>query len=277
MEVYITITNNCNLNCAHCYCNAGPGKPSLPLNDLKMIIDNFAWNIIDLQISGGEVFTRKKLLYSALEYIKGKRFRKLKRLLVQTNGFWAKNKEIINKNLDRLIKLGVTEIDVSSNDAYHRMAGLDMMRPRLLGKIAKKRRCGDIRKYSALSKFGVFPVGRGKYIKDVYFGKFHRRQVKHLSCLRLTEFKIWINHAGKVYPCCWMIPGTELGDAREEKIVKIIRKALKNKVIHTLIRKNGPVRLAKMVGLNNEEIEKHAKRGECYLCLHLFSNGIIKI
>ncbi len=275
MEAYITITNNCNMECRHCCFCAGPGKPSMPYEDVKKVIGNLPWDIEEIVLSGGEVFTRKRLLYSALEAIQDRGFRNLRETSVQTNGFWAKSKEAIERTLDELVGLGVNHVDVSSNSPYHKKslfktAKLSMLDTALYGK-----NLGAWRGYD--SDYNVFPAGRARSLDKKHWTRRDRRAPSS-ACMSFAKKEfVAIDHESQIYPCCWMVHGTSIGDAREGRLADTVRKALKNGAVKTLTGEDGPITLAKEVGMSGKEIRRQMRYGLCGLCSYLFSEGIVKL
>ena len=58
-KLYFVTTQNCNLKCRHCYLEAGPGKSDTTISpeDFKAVVGNLPKESLDLNLSGGEVFT----------------------------------------------------------------------------------------------------------------------------------------------------------------------------------------------------------------------------
>ncbi len=275
MDIYFRMTLNCNLECSHCYCEAGPGQASISIGDFKKVVDNMPDRVNDICLSGGEVFTRKRLLYAGLEYLQESHV-DVRRLSVQTNGYWAKDEATAKKTLEDLVELGVDQIDVSSNDVWHFFAGLDLSRPRLLGKIVEEMELGPLRREGRYSRgMNVFPMGRALEVdkkKWQYYGSQGR-------CFDYSGATIGIDEKGLVYPCVIQVPGTELGDAREEKISKIVKNGRRREPFKTLTSRDGARRLAWRAGMTNKEMQKnplYTKGSRCGLCLHLFSEGMVK-
>ncbi|MBU2589185.1 MAG: radical SAM protein [Nanoarchaeota archaeon] len=274
-EIIFCITNNCNLKCDHCCADCGPRQPSIAIKDMKKVIDNFVWDISSLQITGGEIFTRKKLLYTTLEYVQQQKFRKLKKVRVQTNGFWASSEKKVNKTLDELLELGATEVEISSNTVNHWRAGLNLDRPRLLEKILLKRDLGFRREYFPIKKH--FMTGRGlTKLKKKHIGFYEKDKEIHYDC-KLIKKSLTINYKGDIFPCCWIVPGTEIGNAMEDRIYRIVNKTFKNEVFTTLMGKDGPKKLARKIGLDKEIIEEYSDYGLCTLCSYMFNNKLIKL
>ncbi len=273
-KLYFTITNNCNLECNDCCYGAGPRRPSISVEDMKRVIDNLPWTTRSIELSGGEIFTRKKLLYATLEYIQSKKFRKLKRLEIQTNGFWATSERKVNRTIEELISLGVNSLEISSSTVDHVQAGLNFDRPRLLEKIVRQHDIKFFRRpYNPFK--ASFMSGRGKDVKRKHRGSYSRH-IESTNCNKFEEL-LDINFKGNLYPCCWMVPGTELGDTREERVVKLIAQAKKNDIFSILRGKDGPKKLAKIIGLDKATIEEYSKYGPCTLCSYMFNNDLVRL
>jgi len=215
-------------------------------------------------LTGGEVFTEKKLLYHTIISLRQRKFIQKPKISVQTNGFWARDKDIMQRRLDELVDLGVIYVEVSAADIYHRRAGLDMSIPRNLALELKKRNFGYKRKY--IPHHRVFPAGRAWYMDPKYFGSpwFHQ-------CEGLDQ--IGISSEGMAHPCTLMIKGTEIGDAKKTKMKKIMAAAKKRDMIRCLMREDGPMILAKKQGIDEvqiEEILKATNSNSCGLCSYIF-------
>lgn len=271
MEVYFTITNSCNLECAHCYASSGPGKESMKLKDIKKVVNNLPKKLHYLWITGGEVFTRKRLLYDALETISQSEI-DIKHFVVQTNGYWAKDKDTARKTLEELAEFGVTGVDAASNDEYHQRAGLDLSRPRILIKESLEMDMNYGRDYRRC--LGVLPRGRALDLSKKYWARIRQCESE---CRKGGPA---INYKGKVYPCQLIIPGMEIGDARKEKLTTIMQRAKKDKNLSTLLEPNGHYKLARKAGLTHKEIKatpEYKHSGRCGLCTYLFREGLVKL
>lgn len=68
-KVQIQFTNRCNLLCAHCYASSGNAKDSeMTTEQLMVLLRRLrSWGVLQLEWSGGEVFTRKGFI-DFLEY-----------------------------------------------------------------------------------------------------------------------------------------------------------------------------------------------------------------
>ncbi len=279
MEVYLRITDNCNLECSHCCYESGPGKPSMALEDAAKVVSNLPDSTSLIDITGGEVFTRKNLLYSVLDMIQRRDFDFLNGskdnrpfIVLTTNGYWAKDEASVNKRLDELKGLGVWGVRVTSYDTIHKDAGLDLERPKLLmGVLASRddfpthRECSEEPETQAPK----FPFGRTRQLSQDQWTKATPHSCGGCADIGLNAK---IDYTGIVYPCTWMIPGTELGDAREERIEDIVERSLDNKKLSRLRKQKD---FGKAAGNLGKKLTKAG--GYCNLCHYLFSEGLVNI
>ncbi|MEZ5357859.1 MAG: radical SAM protein [Candidatus Zixiibacteriota bacterium] len=106
-EVRLELTRKCNLRCIHCFNNSSNElKNELSTAEVYHIIDQlFEMRAFDIMIEGGEVFTRKDILY-ILQYMSGKF-----KLGISTNGL------LINEDLARRLSPIVDYIQISIDGA----------------------------------------------------------------------------------------------------------------------------------------------------------------
>jgi MoaA/NifB/PqqE/SkfB family radical SAM enzyme len=273
---YFVLTENCNLECAHCYMNAGPGKKDTTISqhDFEKCINHLPPLGADLILTGGEVFTIKNQLYGFLDYLKytnAQRQRKNQGQLevrIQTNGFWAKSDALAKKTVKELVDLGVVDFDISSWDKFHREQGI---KEEWLDKIyyeatelGLKDKAISIR--GALKK-NVFPMGRGNSIH-----KYFPHLTYSMDCKKaLDTYDLTIHPDGKVYNCCFSICNLP-GNLIKEPLTKIIAKAKKDPRF-IAIKKGGVVELAVNEGLfTRPEAQQLAKKySKCGFCALVYA------
>ena len=242
--------------------------------ELEAILNNVITpRVKDLAFSGGEIFTAKGLLNKALGYVKEKR-KKLSpslRVIVQTNGFWAKDKDSAYAVLKGLYGLGVNLVDLTSIDDYHKEQGLDVDRlessdsclDKALQKVNKGFLFGsscDLKLGKRGADGGVMPFGRAKSLSN----KHHQEYFTCMLGKAYINRCITINPHGDAYACCWEVP--YLGSALESTADELIEKAAKNPILHALM-EEGPKGVAKEIGVYNEG---DSYRNECVKCAELF-------
>jgi hypothetical protein len=268
-DIYFSITNNCNLECGHCFQSSGPKQPSIALEDFKKVIDNLPKKKIDLTITGGEVFTKKKLLYEGLSYLKKKnKIKERFNVNVQTNGFWATTKKRIREILTDLADFGVTYLDLTSDDKYHFQQGLD---PEKLDRIIEE--ASDLDVPYGLSPRGatyrnILPAGRAKKLPRAHFSTPYG--LKDLTCEDCFEdYDLSVNRKGLVSMCSFdlfPLPGNVI----EEPLVNIVRRARKNELL-SKVNDKGYRGMAYYFGMSSSEISKGVRKyGNCGFCSRLY-------
>lgn len=213
-QAYIVLTKHCNLSCAHCYLGGSPRQTetmSWPLR--RTVLQELAdYKIRIFALTGGEVLYGDPLLGKTLRYLQ-----RLQRetgypkdVVLQTNGTWAKSltRTEVAGTMSRLARLGVTGLDITSKDPYHR-THLDY---RMLVQEAHKvfwryvfcRGCPK----------QVTPIGRALRLpRCTWDRRVYRRPYFYLS----------VDPQGHVYPCCWM--PKSLGSLQDEPLAEILRRA----------------------------------------------------
>lgn len=267
MYVYFSLTQNCNLACNHCYMEAGPGKrdTTMGLDDFTKAIGNMPETRLELEITGGEVFTLGKRFYDYLAIIRdsGKPIE----VEVQTNGFWAKSLPAMNRILDRLVDFDVKKLDITSSDSYHTEQGIEKNWLRRLRVAANRRKISAEIRGANFSE--VWPVGRGKFLGlDNYMDAGDDMCYYHLkgdSCLTIGE-------DGSVYPCCFRY--FPLGNVIEEPLLDIIERVREEPRFKALT-DDGLRGLAVYDGWDMEEVDEIINTEfECGFCImHLHGDS----
>jgi len=116
----LLLTYKCNCACEFCYYNCGPDKDGLISVDTAIS----AWRSLrvlagesaKVHLTGGEPFLYWDRLREILEAARKEGLGHCD--LVETNGFWAENDEIIRERLALLDELGVRRLKISA-DPFH--------------------------------------------------------------------------------------------------------------------------------------------------------------
>jgi organic radical activating enzyme len=116
----LLLTYKCNCRCRFCYYNCSPEKEGLMTVDtaintwqsLKKLADDFA----KIHLTGGEPFLYFDRLCEILKAAKEERLGKVD--LIETNGYWAENEEIVKERLKMLDELGMVRLKISC-DVFH--------------------------------------------------------------------------------------------------------------------------------------------------------------
>jgi len=280
-SLFFPVTENCNLTCRHCYLSAGPGKKDTIVSqgDFEKMIGNLPVGDVNVKLSGGEVFTQRKELYSFLDFLQDKKkiWRGFSRVKygVSSNGYWGKSLESAEEVLLDLEERGVEDLRILSHDQYHRECGI------------KKEYFKNIKEASGVllggrletripSKFLIreeheqFPIGRAKD-----FGVENEELTINfpMSCIGSfgtgDGYSLTADSKGNLYTCCFQAFKLD-GNLIEEPLDDIIERSALDKDLMTLV-KYGPGVLASMKGLDDDVIGNIVKnQGNCGLCYRAF-------
>ena len=121
-SVCLCITLRCNLECRHCFVEAGPyRKEEMTLAQIEHILHSVGPYVDRVWFSGGEpTIVKDKLLFglNCAASIK-KRYGCPQFICIQTNATFAGTPEEIFRFLVDLHQSGANEIDITSNDSFH--------------------------------------------------------------------------------------------------------------------------------------------------------------
>jgi hypothetical protein len=255
LEVYFRLTNNCNLECGHCCYDSKPGGETISEKDLEIALGNIPYNVRGIIFSGGEVFTRKKRLWQALEYVSDNRDEKfplLDGVTVQTNGFWINNSIQTKETLQKMADYGVSGVQVASYDFFHQFKKIPhevfQFSPGLI-------RSHGLEFYMSGNDSPV-PFGRAK---DLSEEKLTTKAYCFASLNRVT-----ISPDGNVSFCCFSGSPT-MGSIIEDPLDEIISRARRNTLHRKLIRHRLDL-VAKKLGKDPMVPKSMA----CYFCSDLF-------
>lgn len=132
----LLLTYKCNCICEFCYYNCGPEKDGLMPVDIAVSawqsLKILAGDNAKIHITGGEPFLYWEHLKEILEQAGKQKLGKVD--LIETNGFWAVDRSIIEQRLKILDKLGIHRLKISA-DPFHQQY-VDIEPVRLLALIA---------------------------------------------------------------------------------------------------------------------------------------------
>lgn len=292
----LSLSNKCNYTCRHCVFNCGPDGESLTMEQIKKIIDHFPDDIRLLTISGGEPFVVPELLYGCLEYLKEKKFKHLKSITIETNGFWARDEESIKKTLNKLLEFGFKINLTIGMSKYHQECGQDIKRALMIKKIAEQ----SFGKENSPFQFYIHcaEAGKVKKILGTYFilsvGRA-RRKVRRFMCwghflIKLVggcasetigikghfdpeQYWLLIDYKGEVYGCCWRMH-KGLGNAIETPIIELLQNAQRDPYFKAL-NEGGIKKAALLLGFSKEKIKQRTKWGrDCEFCEEIHNQSI---
>lgn len=201
-SVCLCITFQCDLCCRHCFVEAGPHRQErMTTEQIAIAIDNSYPELNRMWFSGGEPTIDMDSLLFGLRYAKEKQLKYgyPRNICVQTNGNFADNEQKAFKFLLDFYRNGANEIDITSNDSFHKEQ-MDMNRPHMIARIANK-----MGVFSSVSIGGseykvVKKFGRAKHISNKELSKF---KMNYISKCVLTESDLVVHPNGNVLPCIY--------------------------------------------------------------------------
>lgn len=260
-DVFLRLTNNCNVSCRHCCYECSPGRESMSPKNLDVVLKNLSAKTDILTLTGGEVFTRKNLLFQALENIN---LPNLVELIVQTNGYWIKDKDDALKMLEKLSSFGVTKLEIASYDNWHKEQGI--IANKIVGSYGIIRNGTHNFNNSSINVYSMgvdkpTPVGRAKSLSQ-------KEIVKTSKCFANINTPN-ISPDGNVSFCCF--PDSPIfGSIFEESLDDIIERARENPIYQCLYSKR-IANAAKLVGTYDRTKEILYKKNQCFICEEVFS------
>lgn len=292
-RVGLLLTEQCNIECSHCWFSSGPDRrvhmeldEALDYIDQIKEIPSVKW----ISFTGGEPFLLPEMLVSVVDFASKRGFQ----TECVTNCFWAETEEGAVARLRELVDVGLNAINISADDFHQRhipfrkvsncywaarRLGLKVV---IMCAMAKSstlrvqvivRRLGDEGIHivgerepkvpvSALAvETGFTPVGRAAEIpKDEWL--IGNSPVG--GPCRVVLRDIGIAPDGRVLPCCSAASQVEyaaIGNAKEDRIGKLVEKASQRPLFKILSRE-GPSGLAKLLG--SKILTGYV--GRCHLC-----------
>jgi radical SAM protein with 4Fe4S-binding SPASM domain len=120
-EVTLELTEACNFNCVHCYLKHDE-IGTLLSEDYRAILDDLsALGCFCIQLTGGEVFCRKKLLFEIIDYAKTKSF---------LFSIFSNISLCDFSDLDKLMHMGIHRLHISlygnSAGTYKHLCGINL-------------------------------------------------------------------------------------------------------------------------------------------------------
>ena len=290
-------TYHCNSKCDFCEC--GPDvKDRLSLDEMIRLMDEGKrlGTVGQVVFSGGEPTLLKEDLFKAIEYATS--IGMLTRIV--TNGWWGTSRQAAKSFLNRLISVGLSEINISVDDLHQEWIRLENVKNSFLACYERQFKCLIAHKQTKSSKitqsfledyFGVelvkyepdtfyapedecrlistgtvIPVGRNEELADwddLIFSNWTQ------NCSSVLK-DIIVGANGNFLPCCGIvtknIPELTRDDLKETPLIDAIESA-NNDVILNWIALEGPASIAKFVKEKDSSInfaEKYV--GICHIC-----------
>lgn len=116
----LILTYKCNCRCEFCYYNCAPDKNGLMPVDIAIkswqSLKNICGDSAKIHITGGEPFLYWEHLQEILKQAKKQNLGEVD--MIETNGFWASDEELIRQRLKILDRLGMYRLKIST-DPFH--------------------------------------------------------------------------------------------------------------------------------------------------------------
>ncbi len=298
-------TYQCNAKCDYCEC--GPEVSlSLDKKDVIDLIDEaFSLGTIKQVIfTGGEPLLLGDDLFECIEYSHKKGL--LTRVV--TNGFWAKTKRNAVEIVCRLIKSGLTEINISVDDLHQEWIPLDSVKNAFWACYDNKLNCLIAHKHYRNSKitkkfienyFGIKLINfkeKKKYKEEQHLrlistgvivpvGREPKRQAEERNfyyglytdnCDSILQ-DIIIGADKKMLACCGIvtknIPELILGDMNQDTLINSIIRADQDLLLNWLALE-GPYSIAEFIKKKAPDIQfKDNYVNKCDLCNDIFTRS----
>jgi len=297
-RVGLLITEQCNVECSHCWFSSGPDKTAhMELDDALGYIDQareiptVKW----ISFTGGEPFLLPEMLQRIVAYASE---RGLYTECV-TNCFWARTEEEAGRRLERLADAGLDVVNISADDFHQRHVSFDRVsncyeaakrmglrivimcavaRSSMLTvrEVAKKLGEAEIRivgegtpteAASALAvETGFIPAGRGAEIPEDEW-LIGDGPIDGLCKAVLRD--IAIDPFGRVLPCCSAAGLAEVawvGDAGRGGLRELIEEAGK-RTLFKVLSTEGPMGLQRLLGSRRKNYVNR-----CHLCYDVLTD-----
>ena len=248
----ISITEECNLRCPHCYTKSKKG--SLTQEQVDIIVGNLDYGLTRVKIEGGEVYMQRDLFYHTIRKFREKFLNA--EIRVNTNGVeFYDNEDTIIAEAERLWNLGVKRIRVSL-DEFHAEGGADLEKVASIRRVLTK--IGHPLEVRYMSLTQALAMGNAEDLPDSQ--KERRGCMNDPDCLVNPYF--FTDIRGDLYTCCWrLIP--PLGNLLKSRLKDLVEN------MDTLQRKLLSGKIASLA--TTPDLQRVLKEwGECMLCKAVF-------
>jgi hypothetical protein len=240
-EIMISVTNKCNIKCKHCNANSSPENDDVIKNEIIDMIFEQLDSSFGISIFGGEAMLFPEKVF----YIAKKCREKNIIFNINTNGFWGKDKKILNfiKNeiKPNLINISLDEfhtidyriiLNIIKHFKNHPIIGILMMTIQNHDNINKKK----FDKYR-LHWFiePLTPTGRSKMATDYIQGPV---------LIKCACSGIDFNVNGDIYAGCGNHQGCFLGNIKNKSLPEIYEKYCLRRIPKFFIPENKSIQSA---------------------------------
>ena len=280
VTLVLYISTKCDLCCKHCFGNHGPDGVNARLEDLCRMASHFPQDkTYDIEITGGEPFCNKKVMYEFLEYIQALNPPNLRECSVDTNGLWIRDEASVKKVFGELRDRGVKCVGFLSDDKYHWEAGLDRTKLFMAQRIAEEY-FGDEKFIFIADNFEkAVPMGRAKTMVPSDEWDWESECYVKLCDFDKKGSMIYIEPDGTTHVCqssIFPVTSNILDHSYED-----IAEQFRSNVLFQTMSGAGPQGIAELLGIKPEVAQKRIKKlGECVYCelLHkVYASAIAEI
>ncbi|QOR34619.1 radical SAM protein [Clostridium sp. 'deep sea'] len=176
-RLYITLTNQCNMRCPHCWISAGEAhdERKIEFREYKNVIDSLLnYGLKTIKVTGGEPLIKKDLVKSLLAYCNEKSLS----FNVETNGLLIDDEYLELFKNAKDIELGLSlDFPNDMHDSFRKFPDAFNIIKNVLIKLNKNN----------ISNSVVMTVHKGNYhfmeqLADLVIGEFGGTFVKYLVC-----------------------------------------------------------------------------------------------
>ncbi len=266
INIVIYISTKCNLFCKHCMGNHGLNGVNARIEDLRKIVSHFPLEIkYDIEITGGESFCNKKVLYEFLEHIQAINPPNLRSCSVDTNGMWIRDEESVKKVFSELRDRGVDCVAFLSDDKYHEEAGFDRKKLLIAKRVAEEHFNDKEFVFTGHGVEKAVPLGRAK--TSVPSDEWDWESECYAKSTDFDEngSEIYIEPDGTTHVCqCSLFAVTSnILDHTYEEVAEHFRSSAMFRALSSA----GPQGIAERLGIKAEYADKRIKElGECVYC-----------
>jgi len=280
VNIVIYISTKCNLFCRHCVGNHGSNGEDAQMENLRKMVSHFPLEgKYDIEISGGEPFCNKDVLYEFLEYVRDLNLPNLGKCCVDTNGMWIRDEESVKIVFRELRDRGVDSIAFLSDSKYHAEAGFDREKLLMAKQVAEE--YFDDKEFVFIGNEvkKVFPLGRAK--TSVPSEEWDWESVCHAKLNNFNEkcAEIYVEPDGTTHVCqCSIFAVTS--NILDHTYEEIVEHFLRSTMFRTLSSK-GPQGIAECLRIKPAYADWRVNElGECAYCDQLhreYPNTIAEI
>lgn len=264
-NICIAITFKCNLECEHCFLECGPNNTkTMNSNVIETVVKNSAPYCKKFWISGGEPTVELDLLKDSIRYANmcKRKYGFPESICLQTNAIWNGDKKQWYDLLVEFFSLGVTDIDITSNDEYHLKQIGYSKKAESVAMLAKKIGLFNSITFSGSPEKELKPLGRAEKLKE----KIIQNHSSYCNCNNIPR-EFLIHPGGEIFVCKWA-KSKSIGNITTKPIVKFFEYI--DKSYAGILYEGGPLLLAERLKEKYDiDFSFDYKRDICLYCCEL--------